>query len=343
MIVVTGGAGFIGSNFVRMLAREGKQTLVVDSLTYAGHLPNIQDLIENGLCFTEQRSILEGEAIRELLVAREARAIVNFAAESHVDNSINGPEVFVSTNVLGTFKLLEAARSYYSQLKGEAKERFRFIHISTDEVFGELGESGKFSETTPYAPSSPYSATKAASDHLVRAWHKTYGLPTIVTNCSNNYGPRQFPEKLIPRMILCALNEKPLPVYGKGENIRDWIHVDDHCHGISLALNNGRPGSTYCFGGNSERRNLDVVTGICQIMDEIRPRTQGRRYRDLITFVTDRAGHDWRYAIDDSFAQLQLGFKRKYVNFESGLKETVEWYLSNPTWVQSVLDKGGKQ
>lgn len=343
MIVVTGGAGFIGSNFVRMLANQGKQSLVIDSLTYAGHLPNIQDLIDSHLCFTERQSILECEAIRELLVSHEAQSVVNFAAESHVDNSINGPEVFVSTNVLGTFKLLEATRSYYSELKGEAKERFRFIHISTDEVFGELGESGKFSEGTPYAPSSPYSASKAASDHLVRAWNKTYGLPTIVTNCSNNYGPRQFPEKLIPRMILCALNENSLPVYGQGENIRDWIHVDDHCRGIWLALNNGRPGSTYCFGGNSERKNLDVVTGICQIMDEMRPRTCGRGYRELITFVTDRAGHDWRYAIDDSFAQHQLGFTRKYANFEAGLKETVEWYLRNPAWIQSVLDKGGHQ
>lgn len=341
MHIITGGAGFIGSNFVRMLVERDQQAIVVDSLTYAGHIPNIESLLNGKGCRFSELSILDYDAILKLLFEHQVEGIVNFAAESHVDNSINGPEVFVNTNVVGTFKLLEAARKYYSELKGESRDKFRFLHVSTDEVFGELGETGKFSETTPYAPSSPYSATKAASDHLVRAWHKTYGLPTIVTNCSNNYGPRQFPEKLIPRMILCALQEKPLPVYGKGENIRDWIHVEDHCQGIWLALTKGVPGGTYCFGGNAEKRNIDLVRDLCHIMDELRPRSNGESYSELISFVTDRAGHDWRYAIDDTLAQTQLGFKRKYASFESGLKETIKWYLENDEWIQSVLNKGG--
>ncbi|MBK9039655.1 MAG: dTDP-glucose 4,6-dehydratase [Bdellovibrionales bacterium] len=343
MILVTGAAGFIGSSFVKMPHFKGKTLIAVDSLTYAGHLPNLFPESENPQFLLSTSAIGDYATTLKLLQEHGVNTVVNFAAESHVDNSINGPEVFVQTNVVGTFRLLEAARHYFQELSLDAKKNFRLLHVSTDEVFGELGKTGKFSETTSYDPSSPYSATKAASDHLVRAWHKTYGLPTIVTNCSNNYGPRQFPEKLIPRMILCALNEQPLPVYGRGENIRDWIHVEDHCQGIWLALTKGTPGETYCFGGNSERRNIDVVTGICQIMDELKPRANGKSYRDLITFVEDRLGHDWRYAIDDSKAQRELGFNRKFSKFEDGLKETVKWYLDNPEWIQSVLEKGSKK
>jgi dTDP-glucose 4,6-dehydratase len=262
---------------------------------------------------------------------------VNFAAESHVDNSICGPAAFVKTNVTGTFQLLEATRGYWSGLSGDAKDSFRFLHVSTDEVFGELDESSKFTEESPYRPNSPYSATKAASDHLVRAWHRTYGLPIIVSNCSNNYGPRQFPEKLIPRMILCALGAQPLPVYGQGLNVRDWIHVEDHAAGIHLALKGGRVGESYCFGGRSERRNIDVVKSICAVMNELRPKQGG--YEDQIAFVTDRAGHDWRYAIDDTKAERELGFARKYDNFESGLRQTVNWYLENTAWIDSVTEK----
>jgi dTDP-glucose 4,6-dehydratase len=340
-ILVTGSAGFIGSNFVRIVAPKTARLIILDKLTYAGHRPNIPP--NSSRIKFVQHDICDFDVLLELIKSESIDQVINFAAESHVDNSIKGPEVFVQTNVVGTFRLLEAVRHYFQELSLDVKKNFRFLHVSTDEVFGELGETGKFSETTPYDPSSPYSATKAASDHLVRAWHKTYGLPTIVTNCSNNYGPRQFPEKLIPRMILCSLNEQPLPVYGRGENIRDWIHVEDHCQGIWLALTKGTPGETYCFGGNSERRNIDVVTGICQIMDELKPRASGKSYRDLITFVEDRLGHDWRYAIDDSKAQRELGFTRRYSKFEDGLMETVKWYLDNPEWIQSVLEKGSKK
>lgn len=343
MILVTGAAGFIGSSFVKMPHLKSKTLIAVDSLTYAGHLPNLLPESENPQFLLSTSSIEDYATTLNLLQEHGVNTIVNFAAESHVDNSINGPEVFVQTNVVGTLRLLEAARHYFQELSLDAKKNFRFLHVSTDEVFGELGETGKFSEITPYDPSSPYSATKAASDHLVRAWHKTYGLPTIVTNCSNNYGPRQFPEKLIPRMILCALNEQPLPVYGRGENIRDWIHVEDHCHGIWLALTKGTPGETYCFGGDSERRNIDVVKAVCEIMDELKPRANGKSYRELITFVEDRLGHDWRYAIDDSKVQRELGFTRRYSKFEDGLLETVKWYLDNSEWIQSVLAKGSKK
>lgn len=341
-ILVTGAAGFIGSNFVRQIVGQASKVVVLDSLTYAGFLPNIKDLVESKQIVFHQGSIGDFGLCRELLGEYQIDCVANFAAESHVDNSINGPEVFVQTNVVGTFRLLEAARHHYSGLSTGEKAQFRFLHVSTDEVFGELGDTGKFSESTPYDPSSPYSATKAASDHLVRAWHHTYGLPTIVTNCSNNYGPRQFPEKLIPRMILCALNEKPLPVYGKGQNIRDWIHVEDHAAGVWLALSKGEPGATYCFGGNSERKNIDVVMSICRIMDEVKPRANGASYSELITYVEDRLGHDWRYAIDDTNAQRSLGFVRRYKNFEEGLRETVRWYLDNPQWVEAVVQKGGK-
>ncbi|MCK6599795.1 MAG: dTDP-glucose 4,6-dehydratase, partial [Bdellovibrionaceae bacterium] len=263
-------------------------------------------------------------------------AVINFAAESHVDNSISGPRAFVETNVLGTFALLEASRSYFSKLSSEAKQKFRYIQISTDEVYGSLGETGKFHEALPYQPNSPYSASKAASDHLARAWYHTYKLPTITTNCSNNYGPRQFPEKLIPVMITKCLALEPLPVYGNGGNIRDWIHVNDHSNGILLALQKGTPGETYCFGGNSERNNLQVVNSICALLDEVRPRADKKSYKDLISFVQDRAGHDWRYAIDDTKAQKELGFNRHYASFEDGLRDTVKWYLENNLWINSV-------
>lgn len=341
-LLVTGGAGFIGSFFARRCLHQSIPTTVIDKLTYAGHLPNLPDTNEPNLKIVVA-DINDTQTIERELFTQSISAVVNFAAESHVDNSIHSPGDFINTNVVGTFRLLEAARSYWRGLGPSEKSSFRFLHVSTDEVFGELEATGKFTESTPYDPNSPYSASKAASDHLVRAWHRTYGLPTIVTNCSNNYGPRQFPEKLIPRIILCALNEQPMPVYGKGENIRDWIHVEDHCEGIWLALTRGEPGKTYCLGGNSERRNIDVVNAICQIMDELKPRNGGKSYRDLITFVEDRLGHDWRYAIDDTHSQQAIGFRRKYENFESGLKETIKWYLDNPGWIQSVLEKGGKK
>lgn len=340
-VLVTGGAGFIGSNFVRHIAGGQSEILVLDNLTYAGFLPNIEDLIGSGRVVFQKGSIGDFDLVRDILSKHRVTHIVNFAAESHVDNSINGPEVFVQTNVVGTFKLLEAARHYYCGLSDELRSGFRIVHVSTDEVFGELGNTGRFSERSPYAPSSPYSATKAASDHLVRAWSKTYGMPTIVTNCSNNYGPRQFPEKLIPRMIFCALKGQPLPVYGRGENVRDWIHVVDHCQGVLLALERGTPGETYCFGGNSERRNIDVVYSICGLLDELRPRSTGESYQKLISFVEDRLGHDWRYAIDDSFSQRQLGFERRFANFEDGLRDTIQWYLDNLPWLEAVQMKRG--
>lgn len=334
---MTGAAGFIGSSFVRIARETGDRVIMYDALTYAGHMPNVEDCMKPGQCEFVKGNIGDHEHVSKTLREFSITHVANFAAESHVDNSICGPAAFVETNVIGTFRLLEASRSYWNDLKGEAKDAFRFLHVSTDEVFGELDDDSKFTENSPYRPNSPYSATKAASDHLVRAWYRTYGLPVIVSNCSNNYGPRQFPEKLIPRMILCALNEKPLPVYGQGLNIRDWIHVEDHAAGIHLALTKGAVGESYCFGGRSERKNIDVVKSICAVLNELRPKEGS--YEELISFVTDRAGHDWRYAIDDAKAERELGFKRKYDSFESGLRETVKWYLENTTWIESVTEK----
>lgn len=338
-IIATGIAGFIGSSFPRLTPKPGIRIIAVDKLTYAGHLENMKGLSPENFEFVKG-DIGDGELMPRLLNQHKPVAVVNFAAESHVDNSISGPGAFVNTNIVGVFNLLEATRAYWKNLPAEQKSQFRFLQVSTDEVFGALHPNDpKFSETTPYAPNSPYSASKAAADHLVRAWFHTYGLPTIITNCSNNYGPRQFPEKLIPRMILNAIDEKPLPVYGAGLNIRDWIHVEDHCRGIWSALLNGVPGEAYCFGGNSERRNIDVVHSLCAILDAKRPRKNGKSYKELIAFVEDRAGHDFRYAIDDSKAQKELGYKHHYNNFEQGLEATVNWYLENTDWIRAVTDK----
>lgn len=340
-LLVTGAAGFIGSNFIREALTEGMKVIILDKLTYAGHLQNIEDILKSSTeaCLFVKGDIGDFELVRSLLLKYQISAVINFAAESHVDNSIQSPQIFLETNVLGTFNLLQATREYLKTLPENFRKVFRFVHVSTDEVFGALGEQGQFSESTPYAPNSPYSASKASSDHLVRAWHHTYGLPTIITNCSNNYGPRQFPEKLIPRMIQCALKEEILPVYGAGQNIRDWIHVKDHCRGVLLALTKGKVGSSYCFGGNSERTNIDVVNSICTLLDEMVPRPQGKNYSQLIKFVEDRLGHDFRYAIDDSLAQKELGFSRLYKNFDEGLKVTIQWYLENQKWVKEVMEK----
>lgn len=339
MILVTGAAGFIGSAFVREAQKRGYGIVILDALTYAGHLENLDGVLRSGECSLVEGNICDFNVVDKLFTEHHFDGVLNFAAESHVDNSISGPRAFIETNILGTFNLLEAARKHWAGYEDNKKRDFRFLHVSTDEVFGELGSEGKFSETTAYAPNSPYSSSKASSDHLVRAWHHTYGLPTIITNCSNNYGPRQFPEKLIPRMIMCALNGQPLPVYGKGLNIRDWIHVEDHSRGVLLAFEKGKPGESYCFGGDSERTNIDVVKGICRILDEVKPKANGQKYETQISFVKDRLGHDFRYAIDDQYAQKELGFKRNFSSFEEGLKATVHWYLDNQAWISQVTGK----
>lgn len=337
-MIVTGGAGFIGSNFVGLMVEKGHTVYVLDKLTYAGHTENLEGINGPGSFELVEGDICNPELVGSLLKEKNIQSVVHFAAESHVDRSIDGPAEFIQTNIQGTFNLLDQSYRYWQSLDESAKSSFRFIQVSTDEVYGELGDEGFFTEETPYAPNSPYSASKAAGDHLARAWFHTFKLPTITTNCSNNYGPKQFPEKLIPHMINCALNEKPLPVYGKGENVRDWIHVTDHCNGIYSALLEGRPGETYCFGGRAERKNLDVVHTICDSLDKIRPRSNGESYRGLITFVEDRKGHDWRYAIDDVKAEGELNFTRDW-NFETGMESTIQWYLDNTQWVKSVLEK----
>lgn len=342
-ILVTGAAGFIGSAFVRIAAARNYKITVLDSLTYAGHKENLQDAAQSGQIELVEGDIRDFDLVDKLFAQHKFTALLNFAAESHVDNSISGPKAFVETNILGTFNLLEVARKHWAQYDAAAKQSFRFLHVSTDEVFGELGDTGKFSETTPYAPNSPYSASKAGSDHLVRAWHHTYKIPTITTNCSNNYGPRQFPEKLIPRMITNALEGKALPVYGNGSNIRDWIHVEDHSRGILLALEKGTPGETYCFGGNSERNNIDVVKSICSILDKHSPRSDGKKHETAIQFVQDRAGHDFRYAIDDTKAEKELGFNREYKAFEQGLEQTIAWYLKNKNWCEAVVKSAAQK
>ncbi len=338
-ILITGGAGFIGSAFVRQALTNGYSVVIVDALTYAGHIENLEEILKPGVCDLEVGSICDFSFLKKILLKYQPDYFVNFAAESHVDNSISGPKAFVETNILGTFTCLESCREYYNSLSAEKKKLFKYIQISTDEVFGSLGDTGKFSETTSYQPNSPYSSSKASGDHLARAWFHTYKLPTIITNCSNNYGPRQYPEKLIPLMIQNALAEKPLPVYGTGKNIRDWIHVEDHSHGVLLALEKGKPGSVYCFGGNSEMNNLSVVELICSYLDKIKPRKSEKKYAELISFVEDRAGHDWRYAIDDSLAQKELGFKRQFNDFQTGLKSTCDWYLNNSAWVEKIQSK----
>jgi dTDP-glucose 4,6-dehydratase len=336
LILVTGGAGFIGSNFVLdWIATEGTPVINLDKLTYAGNPANLASLKGDSRYVFAQGDICDRTLIAGLLQKHQPQAIVHFAAESHVDRSIHGPGEFVQTNVVGTFSLLEEARAYWGALAEPAKSRFRFLHVSTDEVYGSLGMNDPaFSETTPYAPNSPYAASKAASDHLVRAYHHTYGMPVITTNCSNNYGPLQFPEKLIPLMILNALNGKPLPVYGDGKNVRDWLHVSDHCSGIRAALARGKPGETYNIGGNSEKTNLEVVHAVCTILDELHP--AGAPHAKLITYVKDRPGHDQRYAINAEKIRCELGWEPQE-RFEKGLRKTVEWYLANGEWVRGVI------
>jgi dTDP-glucose 4,6-dehydratase len=335
-ILVTGGAGFIGSALVRKLVgQRGARVVTVDSLTYAGNLDSLAPVAGSPLHAFEQVDVCDGAALRRVFERHRPHAVIHLAAESHVDRSIDGPGDFVRTNVVGTFTLLEEARRHWTSLEGEARERFRFVHVSTDEVFGSLGAEGRFDEETPYRPSSPYSASKAGSDHLVRAWHHTYGLPTLTTNCSNNYGPYQFPEKLIPHMVLNALGGKPLPVYGRGENVRDWLFVEDHAEALAQVLERGRPGETYAVGGDSERRNIDVVRAICAALDELRPDAAGPHER-LVRFVTDRPGHDQRYAIDSSKIRRELGW-RPTESFETGLRRTVEWYLDYPGWTRRIL------
>ncbi|HJQ62691.1 MAG TPA: dTDP-glucose 4,6-dehydratase [Burkholderiales bacterium] len=335
MIFVTGGAGFIGSNFVlAWLATEGSPVINLDKLTYAGNLGNLAELGGNPHHTFVKGDIGDRVLIAKLLKDYRPNAIVNFAAETHVDRSIHGPADFVQTNVLGTFSLLEEARTYWSSLAPAEQNRFRFLHVSTDEVYGSLtADDPAFAETTPYAPNSPYAASKAASDHFVRAYHHTYGLPTLTTNCSNNYGPLQFPEKLIPLMIVNALRGKSLPVYGDGLNVRDWLYVGDHCAAVRLVLRRGRPGETYNIGGNSERNNLEVVKSICAILDELRP--DAAPHARLIAFVKDRPGHDRRYAMNPQKIADQLGW-RPVEGFESGLRKTAEWYLDHMDWVENV-------
>ncbi|EFP66124.1 dTDP-glucose 4,6-dehydratase [Ralstonia pickettii] len=337
-ILVTGGAGFIGGNFVlNWLADPSADGIVnVDKLTYAGNRKTLAAVEQDSRHVFSQTDICDRAALDRLFAQYRPRAVVHFAAESHVDRSIHGPGEFIQTNIVGTFTLLEAARAYWSGLDDEAKAAFRFLHVSTDEVFGSLGPTDpQFSETTPYAPNSPYSASKAASDHLVRAYHHTYGLPVLTTNCSNNYGPYHFPEKLIPLMITNALSGKPLPVYGDGQNVRDWLYVGDHCAAIREALARGRLGETYNVGGWNEKTNLDVVYTLCDLLDELKPKAAGS-YRDQITFVKDRPGHDRRYAIDARKLERELGWKPAET-FETGLRKTVQWYLDNQAWVQDVV------
>jgi dTDP-glucose 4,6-dehydratase len=337
-ILVTGGAGFIGSNFVLdWLAGGGEPVVNVDKLTYAGNLANLAGVEADPRHRFVQADIADQAAVERLLAGHRPRAIVHFAAESHVDRSIHGPGEFVQTNVVGTFRLLEAARGHWQALATGEKEAFRFLHVSTDEVYGSLGETGKFTETTPYAPNSPYSASKAASDHLVRAFHHTYGLPVLTTNCSNNYGPYHFPEKLIPLVIAKALAGEPLPVYGDGKQVRDWLFVSDHCAAIRTVLAKGRVGETYNVGGNAEMQNIEVVQAICALLDQRRPRADGQPRATQITYVADRPGHDRRYAIDASRLRDELGWEPKYT-FERGIAETVDWYLDHQDWVSRVLD-----
>ena len=334
---VTGGAGFIGGNFVLDAVASGLRVVNLDALTYAGNRDTLAALDGDDRHLFVQGDIGDRDLVASLLARHRPTAIVNFAAESHVDRSIDGPAAFVQTNVVGTLGLLEAARDYWKALEGDARDGFRFLHVSTDEVYGSLGETGRFSETTPYAPNSPYSASKAASDHLVRAFHHTYGLPVLTTNCSNNYGPYQFPEKLVPLIIQKALAGEPLPVYGDGRNVRDWLFVKDHCSAIRRVLDAGRVGETYNVGGDAERENLHVVKTICALLDERRPRADGAKRESQITFVRDRPGHDRRYAIDATKIQSELGWAPA-VSFEQGIAATVDWDLANTAWVERVLD-----
>ncbi|EXU80179.1 dTDP-glucose 4,6-dehydratase [Comamonas aquatica DA1877] len=337
MIFVTGGAGFIGANFVLdWLATTGEPVVNIDKLTYAGNLENLASVRDDARHTFVQADIGDSAVIAQLLAQHQPRAVLNFAAESHVDRSIHGPEDFIQTNVVGTFRLLEAVRAYWSGLPADAKSAFRFLHVSTDEVYGTLGATDPaFTESHNYEPNSPYSASKAASDHLVRAWHHTYGLPVLTTNCSNNYGPMHFPEKLIPLMIVNALAGKPLPIYGDGQQIRDWLYVRDHCSAIRRVLEAGRLGDTYNVGGWNEQANIDIVQTVCALLDELRPREDGKSYAEQIRFVQDRPGHDRRYAIDARKLERELGWKPAET-FDTGIRKTVQWYLDHPEWVAHV-------
>jgi dTDP-glucose 4,6-dehydratase len=336
-VLVTGGAGFIGSAVCRHFVLElGHEVIVVDKLTYAGNLNSLAPVTSNARYAFEKLDICDAGGLRAIFSKYLPDAVVHLAAESHVDRSIVGSNVFVQTNVVGTFTLLEASRAYLDENKHLGKDAFRFIHVSTDEVYGSLGESGMFTETTPYDPSSPYSATKAASDHMARAWHRTYSMPVIVSNCSNNYGPYQFPEKLIPLTVLNALDSRPLPVYGNGSNVRDWLYVDDHARALGLILQKGLPGETYNVGGRNERRNIDVVKQICECLDELRPSSP--RHDRMISYVADRPGHDQRYAIDASKLETDLGWHATET-FETGIKKTVRWYIEHSDWWKPLREK----
>ena len=342
-IFVTGGAGFIGGNFVlKQVIQEGNEVLNFDKLTYAANLDTLKSVIGNDKYQFIQGDICQRSTVKNALSQFQPDVIINFAAESHVDRSIDGPFEFIQTNIVGTAVLLDEANNYYKTLTGEMKAGFRFLHVSTDEVYGSLGDDDYFTEDTAYDPSSPYSASKASSDHLVRAWNRTFGLPILITNCSNNYGPYQFPEKLIPLMILNCLKEKSLPVYGKGDNVRDWLFVEDHCNAVYSVLSSGKLGETYNIGGNNEIQNIDIVKIICEKMDEYSPRKQGGNYEELITYVTDRPGHDFRYAIDASKISNELGWQPKE-NFETGIEKTIRWYLENREWWQAIQDNTYQQ
>jgi dTDP-glucose 4,6-dehydratase len=333
-ILVTGGAGFIGSNLVHLLVERGHTVLNVDKLTYAGNLASLSNIEDHANYRFVQADICDAPAMRSLFAEFKPDGVMHLAAESHVDRSIDGPGEFIQTNITGTYILLDAARDYLAENQVDG---FRFLHVSTDEVYGSLGETGKFTETTPYDPHSPYSASKASSDHLARAWADTFGLPVLITNCSNNYGPYQFPEKLIPVVILKALAGEPIPVYGAGENIRDWLYVEDHAEALLTVLETGQVGETYNVGGNNELRNIDLIRLLCELLDELRPREDGKQYCEQISFVQDRPGHDLRYAIDASKIKTDLGWEPKQ-DPKSGFKQTVQWYLENEAWWKAVLD-----
>lgn len=335
-ILVTGGAGFIGSAQVRYLIEQtGHEVMNVDKLTYAGHLESLEPIAGHPRYHFEQEDIANSKAIEALFEQYQPAAVMHLAAESHVDRSIDGSADFIQTNIVGTHRLLEVSRAYYEELDGQKKANFRFLHVSTDEVYGELGETGYFKETTPYDPHSPYSASKAASDHLARAWYHTYDFPVLITNCSNNYGPYQFPEKLIPVVILKALQGAPIPVYGEGKNVRDWLFVNDHVKALLKVLQEGKKGETYNIGGHNEKQNIEVVQMICSILDEVQPREDGESYSKQISFVKDRPGHDWRYAIDASKIKEELGWTPEET-FDSGIRKTVQWYLDNIDWCEAV-------
>lgn len=341
-LIITGGAGFIGSSFVHKAIKSGYFPIVVDKLTYAGNINNISEYIEKKQIDFFQVDINDQIKMLQIMQDSKPVGVINFAAESHVDNSIRNPTNFVQTNIVGVFNLLEAMRKYLSSISKDQRLKTKFVQISTDEVFGDLTEEGYFNEKTPYSPNSPYSSTKAAGDLMVKAWAHTYKMFVVITHSSNNFGPRQYPEKLIPLMIQNAIEGKLLPVYGNGQNIRDWIHVDDHVNGVMNAFEKGQSGESYCFGGNSEIKNIDIVNMICKILDELRP-LKGKKYSDQINFVSDRPGHDFRYAIDDTKAKNELGFCRKNSSFELSLRETVLWYLNNQLWVADIKNKISSQ